>query len=140
MLGARLSATEWVEGGFSVDEGSRACRALKAAGAGLYLRVLEAGTRQGERFPPRRATRCTSPRHPARGAGIATRAVGLIDRAEEAEAIVAEGRADLVALARAILADPRWPWRAAAELGHELKVAPQLLRAAHLPKKWAAAA
>jgi 2,4-dienoyl-CoA reductase-like NADH-dependent reductase (Old Yellow Enzyme family) len=46
----------------------------------------------------------------------------------------------MVAMARAFLADPRWPWRAAAELGHEIKIAPQLVRAAHLPKKWAAAA
>ena len=75
-----------------------------------------------------------------KGAGIPTRAVGMIDEPRQANAIVTDGRADLVALARAFLADPRWPWRAAAELGHELKVAPQLLRAAHLPKKWAEAA
>ena len=66
--------------------------------------------------------------------------LGLIDEPKQANDIVTGGRADMVALARAILADPRWPWRAAAELGHEMKVAPQLARAAHLPKKWVEAA
>jgi 2,4-dienoyl-CoA reductase-like NADH-dependent reductase (Old Yellow Enzyme family) len=46
----------------------------------------------------------------------------------------------MVALARALLADPRWPWRAAAALGHEIEVAPQFKRAAHLPKQWVKAA
>ena len=72
-----------------------------------------------------------------REAGIVTRAVGLIDRPEDAEAIVAEGRADLVALARAILADPRWPWRAAATLGAPFETPPQYARSAPLMGKWA---
>ena len=60
-----------------------------------------------------------------REAGIVTRAVGLITEPQQAEAIVAEGKADMVALARAILADPRWPWRAAAALGAEFTPPPQ---------------
>ena len=73
-------------------------------------------------------------------AGIATRAVGMIDDPQQAEDILAEGKADMVALARAFLADPRWPWRAAAVLGHELAVAPQFARSASLAKKWTMAA
>jgi 2,4-dienoyl-CoA reductase-like NADH-dependent reductase (Old Yellow Enzyme family) len=55
-------------------------------------------------------------------------AVGLITEPAQAEAILAEGRADAIALARAILYDPRWPWHAAAELGAQLTPAPQYLR------------
>ena len=55
-------------------------------------------------------------------------AVGLITQPEQAEAIVAEGRADLVALARAMLYDPRWPWHAAASLGAEVFAPPQYWR------------
>ncbi len=55
-------------------------------------------------------------------------AVGLITAPEQAEAIVATGEADMVALARTVLFDPRWPWHAAAELGAQVAVAPQYLR------------
>ena len=55
-------------------------------------------------------------------------AVGLITEPEQAEAIVATGDADLIALARTVLYDPRWPWHAAAALGAQVKAAPQYLR------------
>ena len=64
-----------------------------------------------------------------RDAAVATAAVGLITSAEQAEAIIAEGSADLVALARALLRDPQWPLRAAHELGFEVPWPDQLLRA-----------
>jgi 2,4-dienoyl-CoA reductase-like NADH-dependent reductase (Old Yellow Enzyme family) len=60
--------------------------------------------------------------------GLPTIAVGLITEARQAEAIVASGRADAVALARAILYDPRWPWHAAAELGARVTAPPQYWR------------
>ena len=56
-----------------------------------------------------------------REAGIATRVVGLIVTPEQAEAIVAEGKADMVAMARAMLDDPRWGWHAAQALGAEVR-------------------
>ena len=62
----------------------------------------------------------------------------MITEPAEAEAIVAEGRADLVALARAILADPRWPWRAAAALGVPFETPPQYARSAQLVRDRAA--
>jgi len=68
------------------------------------------------------------------------RAVGMIDDPQQANDIIRHGRADMVALARAMLANPRWPWRAAAVLGHDIAVAKQYARAAHLPKKWEKAA
>jgi 2,4-dienoyl-CoA reductase-like NADH-dependent reductase (Old Yellow Enzyme family) len=61
-------------------------------------------------------------------AGIPTMAVGMITGAAQAEAIVAEGRADLVAIARAAMDDPRWAWHAARELGAETAYAPNYQR------------
>jgi len=73
-----------------------------------------------------------------REAGIATRTVGLIAAPKQAEAIIAEGKADMVALARAMLDDPHWGWRAAHVLGAEVARPKQYQRAA--PKMWAGAA
>ena len=71
-------------------------------------------------------------------AEIVTRAVGLIVDPHQAETIVADGQADFVALARALLADPRWPWRAAAALGEEVRPIPQYARSAQTMVEWAA--
>src|SRR5262249_56469113 len=73
-----------------------------------------------------------------REAGIATRVVGLIAGSKQAEAIIAEGKADMVALARAMLDDPHWGWHAAHALGAEVARPPQYQRAA--PKVWPGAA
>lgn len=61
--------------------------------------------------------------------GVNTIAVGLVTEAQEAEAIVADGKADLVAVARGMLYDPRWAWHAAAELGATVDAPPQYWRA-----------
>jgi 2,4-dienoyl-CoA reductase-like NADH-dependent reductase (Old Yellow Enzyme family) len=60
--------------------------------------------------------------------GVTTMAVGLITEARQAEEIVASGKADMVALARGMLYDPRWAWHAAAELGGQVQVPPQYWR------------
>jgi 2,4-dienoyl-CoA reductase-like NADH-dependent reductase (Old Yellow Enzyme family) len=60
--------------------------------------------------------------------GLVTRAVGLIAAPEQAEAIVAEGQADFIAMARAFLDDPRWVWHAAERLGAEISYPPQYAR------------
>ena len=69
-----------------------------------------------------------------REVGIPTRAVGMIATPQQAEAIVAEGRADMVAIGRAFLDDPHWCWHAAAALGAEVERPPQYRRAA--PSMW----
>ena len=61
--------------------------------------------------------------------GLTTIAVGLITETQQAEQLVASGKADLVALARGALYDPRWPWHAAAELGAQVQAPPQYWRA-----------
>jgi 2,4-dienoyl-CoA reductase-like NADH-dependent reductase (Old Yellow Enzyme family) len=64
-----------------------------------------------------------------RATGLTTTAVGLITEAQQAEEVIANGRADLVALARGMLYDPRWPWHAAAQLGAHVAAPPQYWRA-----------
>lgn len=139
MLGARLSVSDWVDGGFRPEDGIDTARALKDAGV-AYICCSSGGNSPLQKIPGGPGYQVHLAEAVRREAGIATRAVGMIDAPHQAEAILAEGSADMVALARAFIADPRWPWRAAAALGHPIEVAPQLARGAHLAKKWAAAA
>ena len=139
MVGARISVTDWVDGGLSVEEGIEVARALKDAGL-AYICCSSGGNSPLQKIPTGPGYQVHLAEAVKKATGIPVRAVGMIDEPKQANAIITGGRADMVALARAILADPRWPWRAAAELGHEMKVAPQLARAAHLPKKWVEAA
>ncbi len=139
LVGARLSASEWTDGGFSPDEAVVVARALKEAGVG-YVCASSGGNFAKAQIPFAPLYQVPFAEKIRREAGIVTRAVGLITEPEEAEAIVAEGKADMVALARAILADPRWPWRAAAALGAEFAPPPQYARAAPTMRKWAAPA
>jgi 2,4-dienoyl-CoA reductase-like NADH-dependent reductase (Old Yellow Enzyme family) len=137
MLGARISVTDWVEDGLPVEEGVELARALQDAGA-AYICCSSGGNSPHQKIPSGPGYQVHLAEAVKKAVGVPVRAVGMIDDASQAEAIVAGGRADMVALARAILADPRWPWRAAATLGHELETAPQLARAAHLHKRWVA--
>ena len=139
MLGARLSLTDWVDGGLPVEDGVEVARALKQAGA-AYICCSSGGNSPLQKIPTGPGYQVHLAEAVKSGAGIATRAVGMIDDPLLANEIVTGGRADMVALARPFLADPRWPWRAAAALGHEIVPAPQLARAAHLVKQWSKAA
>ncbi len=139
MVGARISASEWTEGGFSIDEAVELSRALKAAGV-AYVCASSGGNFSKAQVPMAPLYQVPFAERIRREAGIVTRAVGMITEPEQAEAIVAEGQADMVALARAILADPRWPWRAAAALGVPFETPPQYARSAPLMTKWAAPA
>lgn len=139
MLGARLSVTEWAEGGFDVPDGIAVAKAFKAAGV-AYICCSSGGNTPSQKLPTGPGYQVHLAEAVRREAGIPTRAVGLIDDPKHAEAIVAEGRADIVALGRAFIADPRWGWRAAATLGEPFHPAPQQSRAATLMKKWGEAA
>jgi 2,4-dienoyl-CoA reductase-like NADH-dependent reductase (Old Yellow Enzyme family) len=137
MVGARLSATEWVDGGFDADEAVAVARALKDAGV-AYICVSSGGNAAHAKIAAVPGYQVPFAEKIRREASIATRAVGLIVDPEQAEAIVAEGRADFVALARAVLADPRWPWRAAANLGEPVHPIDQYARSAGTMLAWAA--
>ena len=135
-IGARLSATEWVEGGFNPDEAVKVAAALKSEGV-AFVCASSGGNVATAKVPIAPSYQVAFAEKIRREAKIATRAVGLIDDPLVAEAIIADGKADLVALARAILADPRWPWRAASLLGEPLKPVSQYARSAILFGKWA---
>jgi 2,4-dienoyl-CoA reductase-like NADH-dependent reductase (Old Yellow Enzyme family) len=118
-LGIRLSATDWLPGGWDLDQTlklaqklvERGCDWIDVSSAGLSPKAdIQVGP--GYQVPFAEAVRQTT--------GITTMAVGLITGAQQAEQILQNGQADLVALARGLLYNPRWPWHAAAELGVEL--------------------
>lgn len=138
MLGARISVTDWADGGLTVEEGIEVARALHDAGA-AYICCSSGGSSPHQKIPSGPGYQVHLAEAVGKAVGVPVRAVGLIDMPRQAAAIIAEGRADMVALGRTILADPRWPWRAAAVLGHPFETAPQFARAAFLQKHWAQA-
>ena len=126
-FGVRISASEWMEGGFSLDEAVIYCRALKALGCD-YICVSSGGNAAKARIPFAANYQVPFAARIRREAGIATRAVGLIADPHQAEAILTAGEADMVALARGFLDDPHWVWHAAEALGAEATYPPQYLR------------
>lgn len=139
MLGIRLSVKDWVDGGLVEDETVEIVKALKAVGIS-YVCCSSGGNSPLQKIPGGPGYQVHLAEYVKQRVDIPVRAVGMIDQPLQANAIITQGRADMVALARPLLADPRWPWRAAAVLGHEINVAPQFKRAAHLPKQWEKAA
>ena len=127
-LGARITGSDWLDGGLTAADAVLCAKTLKAAGFD-YVDVSSGGVSPDARTP-------TTPGYnvdiaeQVRATGIATRTVGLIVTAQQAETIVSEGKADMVALARAVLDDPHWPWHAARALGADIKRPNQYLRAA----------
>jgi 2,4-dienoyl-CoA reductase-like NADH-dependent reductase (Old Yellow Enzyme family) len=131
-LGVRVSATDWVEGGWTLDECIELVRRLKANGCD-FVDVSSGGVSPKQKIPSEPGVHVPFARAIRHATGMPTIAVGLITEPKQADAIVAAGDADMIALARAILRDPRWPWRAAAELGGTVRGAPQYWRAATKP-------
>ena len=123
----RVSGTDWVEGGWDVEQTIALVQALKERGcAGAH--VSSGGLDPRQEIPVGPNYQVPLARAVKQGTGLPTVAVGLITDYEQAEAIVGTGDADMVALARTILYDPRWPWHAAAHLGGHVKAPPQYLR------------
>jgi 2,4-dienoyl-CoA reductase-like NADH-dependent reductase (Old Yellow Enzyme family) len=137
MVGARLSASEWVDGGFGPDEAVVVAQALKEAGV-AFICASSGGNASHAKIAAVPGYQVQFAERIRRDAGIPTRAVGLITDPHQAESIVSSGQADMVALARALLADPRWPWRAAAALGEQFQTPPQYARSATTMAHWAA--
>ncbi len=126
-VGLRLSATDWVDGGWDPAQSLVLARALQARGLS-FLHVSSGGVSPQQKIPIGPGFQVGLAETLRRETGLPTIAVGLITDAEQAEAIVASGQADLVALARAMLFDPRWPWHAAAQLGATVEAPPQYWR------------
>ena len=127
-LGIKLSATDWIDGGWDLEQTIVFATALKRRGVD-WIDVSSGGISPlqkitigpGYQVPFADAIRATT--------GVAIVSVGLITEPAQAEAIIAGGKADLVALARGMLYDPRWPWHAAAELGGTVEAPPPYWRA-----------
>jgi 2,4-dienoyl-CoA reductase-like NADH-dependent reductase (Old Yellow Enzyme family) len=136
VLGLRLSASDWVDGGWQLDESIEFCKRLKALGCD-FIHVSSGGVSPQQKIaiganyqvPFARAIRAAT--------GMLTTAVGLITEPAQAEAILQNGDADLIALARAFLYQPRWGWQAAAALGGTVAANPVYWRC--LPREAQAA-
>lgn len=127
-LGARMTGTDWAEGGITIDDAVELAKALKAVGLD-YVDVTGGFVVPPKDIPFAPGFQVPLAARVRQEAGIATRAVGGITDPAQANAIIENGEADLVALARAFLADPRWGWRAADTLGADIAYPPQYLRA-----------
>jgi len=126
-LGLRLSATDWVDGGWDPAQSLVFARELQARGLD-FVHVSSGGVSPQQKIPIGPGYQVGLAEALKRATGLPTIAVGLITEPEQAEAIVAGGQADLVALARGMLFDPRWPWHAAARLGGQVEAPPQYWR------------
>jgi 2,4-dienoyl-CoA reductase-like NADH-dependent reductase (Old Yellow Enzyme family) len=126
-VGVRLSAHDWVEGGWDLDQTIAVSKALKARGAD-WITASSGGSSPLQKIALGPGYQVPFAKGVKDAAGVATIAVGLITEPQQAEDIIANGQADLVALARAMLYDPRWPWHAAAALGATVEAPVQYLR------------
>ncbi len=127
-VGARITGTDWVEGGFTAEDAVVLAAALKQLGLD-YVCVSSGGLVPGARIPVEPGYQVPLAARVRRETGITTRAVGMIAGPQQANAIIAAGEADQVALARAFLDDPRWGWHAAEALGMAASQPPQYQRA-----------
>lgn len=127
-LGMRVSATDWIEGGLTIEEVIVFARELKKLGCD-FIDVSSGGIDPNARIAVGPGYQVPFAERIKRESGLATMAVGMITTAGQAEAIVTEGRADMVALARVLLDDPHWGWHAAYALGAEITLPPQYRRA-----------
>ncbi|MGH9740484.1 MAG: NADH:flavin oxidoreductase/NADH oxidase [Candidatus Acidiferrales bacterium] len=128
-LFVRISATDWVEGGWDADQSVELAKQLKKLGADL-IDCSSGGTAPGAKIPVGPGYQVPFAEKIRREAGVMTGAVGMITDAKQADQIIRDGKADLVLLAREFLRQPYWPIHAAGELGQELAWPAQYLRAA----------
>jgi len=117
-FGVRISTVDWAEGGWSVEDSIAYTKALQALGCD-YITASSGGAVAEQKIAVGPGYQVPLAESIRKSTGIPTVAVGLITEARQAEEILASGKADLVALGRRMLYNPRWPWHAAVELGEE---------------------
>lgn len=127
-LGVRCNGSDWHEQGWTVDDAVVFARELRALGCDFV--DMSSGGNAYTKVPLGPGYQVPFAKAVKQGAQMKTMAVGLIQTAEQAEQIVATGQADLVALGRAMLNNPHWPWQAAEALGSSVQVPWQYFRAA----------
>ena len=116
VLGLRVSASDWIEGGWDIAQSAELAKRLKSLGCD-FIHVSSGGISPAQKIVPGALYQVPFARDIRQASGLPTMAVGMITDAHQAEAILQAGDADLVALARAFLFEPRWGWHAAAALG-----------------------
>jgi len=131
-LGIRLSGTDWVEGGWTIEESAELSRRIEAAGA-QFVHMSSGGVSPLQKIAIGPEYQVHLARAVKAQTSLPTIAVGLITEPAQAEGVLQRGDADLVALARAFLYDPRWGWHAAAALQGQVQASPQYWRS--LPKE-----
>jgi 2,4-dienoyl-CoA reductase-like NADH-dependent reductase (Old Yellow Enzyme family) len=123
----RVSGTDWAQGGWDIEQTVAFAKALEARGC-TAVHVSSGGLMPAAQIPVGPSYQVPLARTVKAATKMPVIAVGLITGYEQAEAIIGTGDADLIALARAILYDPRWPWHAAAFFGARVKAPDQYLR------------
>jgi 2,4-dienoyl-CoA reductase-like NADH-dependent reductase (Old Yellow Enzyme family) len=123
----RVSGTDWAPGGWDIEQTIAFAAALERRGCG-GIHVSSGGLTPAQQVPVAPGYQVPLARAVKAQTTMPVVAVGLITEFDQAEAIIASGDADLVALARAILYNPRWPWHAAAHFGAEVTAPNQYLR------------
>ena len=133
-MGIRITGEDWVQGGLTLDDAVAFAAALREIGLD-YVTPSAGNVAPGMKIPP------VGPGYMVhfaervkREAGIATMTVGMIVEATQANEIIASGKADMVAIGRAVMDDPRWPWHAAAKLGEKVDVPPPYIQCT--PQRW----
>ncbi len=126
-VGVKVSATDWVEGGWDLEQTIVYGRQLQQRGAD-WIAVSSAGLSPRQKIGLGPGYQVPFAEAVKQSTGVTTMAVGLITEARQAEEVIASGKAHLVALARAMLYDPRWPWHAAAQLHASVEAPPQYWR------------
>ena len=127
VLGLRLSASDWVEGGWDLAQSTELALRLKALGCD-FIHMSSGGVSPQQKITLGPGYQVPFARAIRQASGMLTTAVGLITEPTQAEAILQAGDADLIALARAFLYQPRWGWQAAAALGGTLAATPAYWR------------
>ena len=126
-IGVRVSATDWIDNGWTLDETVEFARILKDLGCD-WIDVSSGGIVNHQDIKAGPGYQVHLSRAVRKRAKIPTIAVGLITKPKQAEKIIQNGEADVVAMARGMLYNPRWPWHAARELGAEITFPNQYLR------------
>ncbi|AWB33821.1 NADH:flavin oxidoreductase/NADH oxidase [Orrella marina] len=128
-VGVRISACDWVDGGWSLDESVSLCERLQQLGCD-FIDVSSGGLSASQKIPLGPGYQLSLAHTIRQKTGVTTMAVGLITDPFQAEQALVSGQADMIAIARAALYEPRWGWHAAARLGAKLKAPPQYWRGA----------
>ncbi|MEM6159731.1 NADH:flavin oxidoreductase/NADH oxidase [Erwinia sp. P6884] len=126
-VGVRISATDWVEGGWDNEQSVALSKALAAEGC-AYIHVSSGGLSPAQKIDVGPNYQVAFAAEIKKAVEIPVIAVGLITEPKQAEAILVGQQADMIAMARGMLYDPRWPWHAAAELGAKVHAPDQYLR------------